>query len=101
MRVIRDKIEGETVLSEDTQLHGMITGSTIVSKNTVLQLHGVIIGNLILKAGATTYLHGMVIGDVINEGGHLEVFGTIKGKVIRKDGETIVDLKAMVFEGIF
>ena len=101
MKVIRDKVEGNIVLSEDTQLHGMIVGSVMVSKDSVLQLHGMIIGSLTLREESTVYLHGTVIGDVINEGGHLQVFGTVKGKVVRKDGETIVDSKAMVFEGIF
>lgn len=100
MNVIRDKIEGNTILNEDTQLHGMIVGLTTVSENTVLQLHGTIIGNLILKEDSTAYLHGMVNGDVINKGGHLEVFGTVNGKVIRENGETIVDSKAIVRDGV-
>jgi len=100
MKVIRDKVEGSIVLSEDTQLHGMIVGSVMVPKDTVLQLHGMIIGSLTLREESTVYLHGMVMGDVINEGGHLEVFGMVNGKVIRKSGKTMVDSKAIVRDGI-
>lgn len=36
MKLIKGKIEGETNIKEDTQLHGMIVGSTIVSNNALL-----------------------------------------------------------------
>jgi hypothetical protein len=100
MKIITEKIEGETNLNEDTKLTGMIVGSTTVSENTLLQLHGMIIGNLILKKGCSVYLHGMVDGDVINKGGYLEIFGIVNGKVIRENGETKVDSKAIIRSGI-
>lgn len=100
MKVMKQRIEGDTILNEDTQLHGMIVGSTTVSENTVLHLHGMIIGNLLLEQSSTVYLHGMVNGDVINRGGRLEVFGIVNGKVIRENGETLVDPKAIVLDGV-
>lgn len=100
MKVIRSKVEGNTILSEDTQLHGMIVGSTTVSENILLQMHGMIIGNLILKVDSEVYLHGMVNGDVINKGGYLKVFGIVNGKLIRESGDTVVDPKAIVRDGI-
>ena len=45
-------------------------------------------------------LHGMVIGDVVNNGGHLEVFGMITGKLIRNRGKSIVDPKAVIEGGL-
>lgn len=42
MRILRNKIEGDTVLREDTQLYGMIVGSTTVSKGILLELHGMV-----------------------------------------------------------
>jgi len=101
MKIIKGKIEGVTFLKEDTILHGMIVGSTTISENILLQLHGMVIGNLILKDNSTVYLYGMVIGDVINKGGHLEVFGIINVKVIRESGNTVIDPKAIVRDGIF
>ena len=96
MKVIRNKIEGNTTINEDTQLHGTIVGSTTVSRNSVLQLHGMVMGDLILEENSTVYLHGMVNGNVINNGGYLEVFGTVNGKVIRESGETIIDFNAAI-----
>ena len=100
MNIIRNKIKGDTILNEDTQLHGMIVGLTTVSENVILQLHGMVIGTVIIREGSTVYLHGMVNGSVINKGGHLEVFGIVNGKIIRESGETIVNPKAIVQNGI-
>ena len=65
MKSIRGKIQGDTELTEDVELYGMIVGSTTVSANTVLKLHGMIVGNLLLKRGSSVDLHGMVNGNVI------------------------------------
>lgn len=100
MKVILGKIEGDAIINEDTQLFGMIVGSTTISEKASLQLHGMIIGNLILKEDSKVYLHGMVNGDVINKGGYLEIFGIVNGKIIREKGETIVDSQAIVRAGI-
>ena len=98
MKVIRNNIEGNTTINEDTQLHGMVVGLTTVSLNSILQLHGMIIGDLILEESSTVYLHGMVNGNVINNGGYLKVFGTVNGKVIRESGETIIDSNSVIRE---
>jgi len=100
MNVIRNKVEGDTVLSEGTQLFGMIVGKTTVSENTLLELHGMIVGNLVLQKGSTVYLHGMVNGDIINKGGVLQVFGVVNGKIVRQSGQTMVDSKSSVRNGI-
>lgn len=100
MKVIWGKVEGDTILNEDTNLHGMIVGSTTVSENTLLQLHGMIVGNLILEKESTVYIYGMVNGNIINKGARLEVFGMVNGKVYREGGETRVDPKAIVRDGV-
>lgn len=96
MKVIRDKIEGDIVIKEDTNLYGMIVGLTIVSENTLLQLNGMIIGDLVLKEDSKVFLNGMVNGDIVNKGGHLEIFGMVNGKVVRKKGKTTIDSQAIV-----
>ena len=100
MNIIRNKVEGDTVLSEDTQFFGMIVGKTTVSENTLLELHGMIIGDLILEKDSTVYLNGMVNGNVINKGGILHVFGMVNGQIVRQKGQTVVDSKALVRNGI-
>lgn len=100
MRIIVDIIKGDTVVEEDTQLNGMIVGKATVSENTLLELNGMVVGNLVLEKASTVYLYGMVVGDVVNEGGHLEVFGTVNGKVVRKNGKTLIDSKAVVRYGL-
>ena len=100
MRVIREKIEGKTVLSEDTELYGMIAGDTRVCENIVLKLHGMVIGKLILETNSVAYLHGMVVGDILNKGGHLEIFGTVNGRVLTENGKTLIDPKASIRNGV-
>ncbi len=85
MRVIVDKIEGDTVIDEDTQLNGMIVGKTTVAEGVQLALNGMVVGNLVAKKDSVVYLYGMVVGDVINEGGKLEVRGMITGQTFKKD----------------
>ena len=100
MKVITDKIISDTIISEDTQLHGMIIGRITVVEGVIFHLHGMVIGDLMLREKATVYLHGMVNGNVINKGGYLEVFGCINGRLVRESGETIVDTQAIVREGL-
>jgi hypothetical protein len=100
MKTIRSKIEGNTILNEDTELHGMIVGTTTVCEGTVLALHGMVVGDLVLRPDSTVHLHGMVCGDVRNEGGRLDVFGMVQGRVIRADGLTIIHPKAVVLGGM-
>ena len=96
MRVIENKIEGETIIAEDTELRGMIVGSTVVENGITLQLHGMIVGNLILEKSSLVYLYGAISGDITNKGGYLEIHGFVNGKVIREGGETIIDPKAVI-----
>ncbi len=97
---IRGKIEEDIVLSENTDLSGMVVGNVVVQKNVALELHGMVVGNLVLEQDSEVYLHGMVTkGDVINNGGCLKVFGMVVGKIRRNSGETIVDKNAIVRNG--
>jgi len=100
MRIRNDKIEGDTIINEDTQIDGMIVGNTTVAEGIQLKLNGMIVGKLVVAKNSTIQLYGTVDGDVVNEGGRLEVFGTVNGKVFRKDGDTLVDSKAIVRLGL-
>jgi cytoskeletal protein CcmA (bactofilin family) len=100
MKEIYDEIEGDVLLNEDTKLHGMFVGMTTVSSGVTLILHGTVTKDLIVEEDSKVMLHGMVIGDVVNNGGHLEVFGMITGKLIRNRGKSIVDPKAVIEGGL-
>lgn len=100
MKLIRGKLEGDTVLTEDTELHGMIVGTTTVDGGSTLRLHGTVTGNLILEENSSVEMHGMVNGDVYNKGGHLAVFGTVNGRVVREGGQTSIDAQAVIRDGV-
>lgn len=100
MEVVRYKIEGDTVIQEDTRLQGMIVGSTLVSEDVLLELDGMIIGSLVLEKNSRVNIRGMVNGDVTNRGGYLAIYGMVVGKVIKEAGKTIIDPKAVVSGGV-
>jgi hypothetical protein len=89
------KIEGDTRFKEDTRLTGMVTGSATVESRVTLELGGTIGKTLRLLPGSTVYLRGTV-HDVVNDGGHLEVWGTIGGLLLENSGHTVVHRDAMV-----
>ena len=100
MKIIKDKIDGNITLNEDTKLHGIIAGAATVSQNVLLHLHGVVAGNLTLEPDSHVVLHGIASGDVINNGGFLEVFGIVNGRVIRNAGNTEIAQKAVINGGV-
>ena len=100
MKTIKRKIDGDTVITRDTNISGTVVGSVTVSESTLLHLDGNINGNLILSNDSTAYIHGTVNGNVNNIGGFVEVFGTVNGKVICESGVCLVDSKGIVKGGL-
>ena len=98
MKEIYDHLKGRLTVDSDTRLYGVVEGTVSVSSNAVFQVHGIVNGDLILKKPSTVYLNGIVNGNVINSGGHLEVFGVIKGKLIQESGETIVSPNSVIMD---
>ncbi len=97
----RGKIERNVYLDYDLTLHGMITGDVIVGKESVFILHGTCSQNLVVEQDSHVYLHGTVLGNVNNNGGILEVYGTVNGYVATsKNGKTFIDAKAVIIKGV-
>ncbi|HXQ25600.1 MAG TPA: hypothetical protein VN822_04255 [Candidatus Acidoferrales bacterium] len=78
----------------------MITGSATVVKGAAFELGGMICRDLVVEEGAVVHLHGMVLGNVTNNGGQLEIFGMIRGRLLKRSGTTHVDAKAVIAGGI-
>lgn len=96
MKIIHHRIESAVRLEEDTQLHGTIAGNVAVAPNITLELYGTVVGKLELEPASKIVLSGTVHGDVVNRGGHLEVYGTVYGRIVRQEGVTIIDPNAVV-----
>ena len=94
------KIEGDKTIHRDLSLSGMITGSATVAQGIVFELRGTVIGNLVVERDALVHVYGTVCGDATNNGGHLNVFGTIMGRVFKRSGATHVDARAIVAGGV-
>ena len=95
---ISKKIEGNVVIEKDTNLRGMIVGNVEVLDGATLYLRGSLNGRLYIYEGAKVLLYGTNNGDVINDGGILEVFGVINGRLFRERGRTLIDDNALVEE---
>ena len=79
MKIEYGKLEGNQAINSEFKLHGIITGDANVLEGGILYLHGIISGNLIVETGATAILNGMVSCKVTNNGGTLQIYGTIFG----------------------
>jgi hypothetical protein len=100
MRSEHGRIDGDIEVKDDLALHGMATGNISVVSGGMLHLHGMCVKNVIIQSGGSAKLHGMVNGDVINEGGTLEVQGTVQGAVRTISGKTVVSPAAVVVRGV-
>jgi hypothetical protein len=95
MVVENGKIERSFCLTEELELHGMATRDVTVAANGVLHLHGMISGNLAVEAGGRAFVHGTVVGAVINNGGYIEIEGSV-GQIVENGGNTRVSASAHV-----
>lgn len=100
MRTIKDRVSGDFLINEDTQIQGIINGSVYVEKGAHLFHYGMIKGTVTVDKGSEAQIFGFVKGDVINNGGSLIVFGTVNGAVRTDSGHTKIDKNAFIKEEI-
>lgn len=100
MYIENKMIEGDIDVSSPLTLHGMAKGNVTVVNGGILHLHGMCLKNLYVKSGGAAIVYGMVNGDVANDGGVLEVHGTVQGAVNTIQGQTTISPKAIVVRGV-
>jgi hypothetical protein len=98
MRTITERIRGETIIREETQIQGIVNGRVYVDRGGNLLHQGMIIGTVTVEKGSEANIFGFVKGDVINNGGKLTVFGTVNGTVRTESGTTKIDKDAFIKE---
>lgn len=91
MIIERGKIEDDIELDNELVLHGMVNGNVRVVDGEILVLNGMCSQNLVIEEGGRVYLHGTTVGNVHNNGGYLEVYGTINGYLRTESGNTQID----------
>lgn len=96
MRSITSDVESNLKIFENTYLRSVVHGDIEVASGVNLDLHGIVFGNVTVDSDSVVYIHGIVEGDVINRGGHLAIFGTVKGMVSNDSGYTFVSAQAVV-----
>lgn len=77
MEIHGGKIEGPFTIDRDLTIHGMVVGRTTVRSGCKLVLHGMVTSDLVIEPGAYAMVHGTVNGTVINNGGNVEIHGTV------------------------
>jgi hypothetical protein len=90
------KVEGDLLVTENLDLHGMVTRNVTVANGATLLLHGMICGDLVLEKGGNVDLFGTVGGDVTNHGGILRIYGVVSGDLYRLAGTTEIQPDAKV-----
>lgn len=96
MRTFSGKIEQDTVLEDDLILTGVINGDVIVKEGVHFNLNGMVSGNLLVSNNSSVFINGVLNGDVKNNGGNLEIYGRVKGNIIKVSGKTFIDKNAVI-----
>ena len=65
------------IVTHDIALYGLVEGDAWVMSDGKLFLYGLVTGNLHIADTGSAFIHGAVDGTVINNGGYVEVLGTI------------------------
>ena len=95
MPKIVDHIQQDTLIDNDTDWMGMISGFVTVDKNSTLLVYGMVNGNVTINSGCSLIIYGIVNGDIVNAG-TCKVFGVVDGKLIRQGGHFEIDDKAII-----
>lgn len=90
MQFIKGKHNGNLLLTDDTEITGMVTGKVTVEKGVRLLLRGTLASDL--EVFGTAEVVGTVVGTVFNSG-QLVVAGTV-GAIVEEHGSKTKVLQA-------
>ena len=65
-----------------------------------VEISGTALGNVVVAEGVHVVITGTVHGDVANDGGTLEVYGQIEGRLVHREGETDLAADSAVARGV-
>ncbi|MHB1145359.1 MAG: hypothetical protein ACYCZS_10715 [Thiobacillus sp.] len=100
MRTEQRQIEGDLTLEYGLALYGQVTGDIVVADKGELHLYGMCARNLMIQDGGKAVVYGMVGGHVLNNGGVLQILGTVVGSLRSPAGHTDVDPNASILGGL-
>ncbi len=75
MQTILRTVEGSIVLTENTEILGVVTGNVTVSGGARVIMDGMVMGDFVVLEGSSAEVTGTVAGYIINDGGSLKVRG--------------------------
>ena len=90
MEIFNGRHDGPASVTGEHELQGMVTGDLTVEDGGKLLVTGMCCANLIVQQGARVIVRGMVMKNIHNLGGYVEIYGNVKGNVLRDGGETLI-----------
>ncbi|WP_175127815.1 hypothetical protein [Achromobacter piechaudii] len=99
MRVDKNQINNDIVLTDRLDLYGQAAGNISVLQGGELRLYGQCSRDITVTAGGIAIIYGMVVGSVVNDGGNVEVLGAIIGSLRTISGSTSVNPNASILGG--
>lgn len=82
MRVVKNQIDEDLLVDEDTVLDGIVAGSAIVRQGMKLVINGMVTGNVVIEENSEVELNGIVSGDIYNQGGKFLKRGVLAGNLV-------------------
>lgn len=90
---IRDKIEGDYIVNEITNVYGLIVGKVTVENRLIL--NGTINGDVFLTRNGSASIYGAVNGNIINKG-KCHIYGKVNGNIYSHPLDIKIDGKASI-----
>ena len=79
MKTIVGTINGDVTIREDTNLHGLVSGSVTVANGAAVRLRARVKGDVVIGRGARVFIYERVHGSIVNEGGLVKVVDPARG----------------------
>ncbi|WP_158783808.1 hypothetical protein [Pantoea sp. BAV 3049] len=80
--------KGDMVLNGDISITGMVCGRVTVKKKAKVEVSGVITGHLWVEEDGSLVLTGMATDGLTNNGGNVDIYGTVTGGLKELSGVT-------------
>jgi hypothetical protein len=93
---VKNIVKRDIIADEDVVISGILEGDVYVNKNVNVQINGIVNGNLKITSVSSIKISGTLNGDIINDGGIIEVFGVMNGKIDSENGQCFIHPDAMI-----
>lgn len=90
MKIIDGVHQGSLVLDSSTTISGILEGDLTVTDGNTAIITGIIGGGIVVMSGGRAVVNGIFSASAVNDGGYLEIAGTVQHGVHTNSGETVI-----------